>query len=233
MTAAPVVLEYARSQSFDDPDIRFVFKSLLWMSILSGLCVGMCFLCFTEHLAAYALHMLIFGSIIFVGARSGPAMMRLENSYQVTSGKARLAMDLSATLGIALIGSGPIVYLVVTRQSQVSGEPLLAAGVGVAYGLLAVSTARHVLLYRLLATMCRNLGRNGMARGLLVLGWFKAIYEGVWLACCSLAGALLAVKNEDVGINFAFAALAGAMGFGGVWVWMIVMHAKLLRMAKR
>lgn len=237
MTAPSITLEYASRQTTGMLVGRAVFRSLMWLAVMSGLCVGVCFLCFTEHVAAYALHVLIFATTIVIAVRAGVGFARLEPATGTSSNRLRIAFDLIATMGIIGIGIAPVVYVTVPR-SGAGGEDVMAVLLGIAYALLACTTARHILFYRVLADMCRSIGRVRMARWLLALGWVKTVYEGVWLACCASALVMIGLEQalpfraQDVAIHFAFAALIGAMGFTGVWIWMMIAHGLLLKRAR-
>jgi hypothetical protein len=239
MTAPmPVMaLEYAHPQMLDGAAARKALGWMLMLAILSGLCVAVCFLSFTETFVAWVIHTLIFGVTIAVGFKSGKALMQMIPSVDDPTRTARTALDATALLGIAGIGVSPWVYFL--TQSTSLNDAKFGALLGVAYLLLAVTSCRHVMLYRLLAGMCRQINRYKLAQSLTVLGWFKAIYESAWLGCCALGllvmvGSKLGVgpSGDDVTIFFAMSALAGILGFAFIWIWMIVAHAQLYRLAK-
>ena len=76
-----------------------------------------------------------------------------------------------------------------------------------------------------------------MARSLITLGWFKAIYEFLWLGCCAVTLLMIAAKDvgllgQDAAIFFAVPALFGIAGFALIWIWMMVCHGRLITLAK-
>ena len=192
------------------------------VSILSGLCVGVCFLAFSEVLAAQLFHAAVFTATIVFAMRSGIALSTVAS---IPNQRARVVLDSLAGCGLVIIGIAPLLY----RAGYRSGAaPLILA---IAYFLLAGTTARHIMLYRLLAQMCRQVNREKMAKSLITLGWFKTIYEGIWLGCC--AGALfLADGRGDFAMYFAVAALVGCLGFACIWILMMVLHGKFISVAK-
>src|SRR4051812_12952160 len=181
MTApTPVLtLDYGRPQMLISSEARRAFRLLLLLSILSGLCVASCFLTFTETMVATIIHVLVFTTTIALAVRFGQSMMRVMSWADDPSRGRRLVLDLIALLGVAMIGAAPVAYQFRDTVSD-PAKSLAVALLGVAYGLMALTTARHVMLYRLLAGLCRGIQRPGMARSLVVLGWFKAIYEFLW-----------------------------------------------------
>ena len=240
MTPNIVQLEYAASQSFATRNARRAFKYLLILAILSGLCVGASFLALTENILAGILHAIVFTITIVVAVYGGVALMSFQGASTRGGYGARFVLDLLALAGLAIIGVAPLVYpLVRTGSGNVKTMALLA--LGSAYVLLAGTTVRHLMLYRVLAGACREIGRAGMARQLVALGWCKVIYEGLWLGCCAAALVLVGVNVltansgslDDVVIYFAVASAYGAMGFGAIWVWMIVAHAQLFVLARK
>jgi hypothetical protein len=233
-------LEYAAATPVLDPGARRAFGELLWLSVLSGLCVGVCFLSLTEALLAALLHVTIFAVTIILAVRAGMSVAGLGDGGGAH--RTRMLLDGLAGLGLVGIGISPIVYYIGQGEYWSVIETYGVAALGLSYALLAATTYRHVLLYRVLAEVCRSANHPSLATRLIRLGWGKAIYEGLWLSCCALALLLLSAGStmsgaksdfQDAAMWCAFAALFGAMGFAGIWVWMIVVHAVLLAGTRR
>src|SRR5438046_7906059 len=112
MTApAPVLtLDYAHPQSLGSIQGQIAFRRMFVLSILSGLCVGSCFLTFTETLIAYVIHVAIFTLTIVWAVRAGVGMMQMMSSAEDPSRRGRTILDLLALIGIAIIGAAPVVY---------------------------------------------------------------------------------------------------------------------------
>ena len=236
MTApAPVLtLDYAHPQSLGSIQGQIAFRRMFVLSILSGLCVGSCFLTFMETLIAVVIHVAIFTLTIVWAVRAGMGLMQMMSSADDPSRRRRMILDLLALVGIAIIGAAPVVYHV--GKTRVTDDHLFTAALGTAYSLLALGTARHVMLYRLLAGLCRTINRQAMARSLITLGWFKAIYEVLWLGCCAATLLMIAAKDvglgQDAAIFFAVPALFGIAGFALIWIWMMICHGRLITLAK-
>jgi len=237
---APVpvqTLQYAMPETLVGVDARRAFRVLFIVSILSGLCVGSCFLCFTQNPLAYFVHVALYATTIALAVRGGVLFAKLSPIQGDRRNTVRLILDLIATGGLVIIGLAPIVYLATGDFSGM--EKFAAVVIGLAYLMLAATTWRHVLLYRSLAEICRQINRFGMAKQLIGLGWTKAIYELIWLGCCTLTLFTAAISDhsgnpnlDGVAIYFAFAALVGIGPFAFIWIWMIVTHALLLRLAR-
>lgn len=236
MTApSPVLtLDYAHPTSLGSLQGRIAFRRMFVLSILSGLCVGSCFLTFTETLIAIVIHVAIFTLTIVWAVRAGIGLMQMMSAAEDPSRRRRTVLDMLALVGVAIIGAAPVVYHVgqITNFSQ---DGPFCAGLGIAYSLLALTTARHVMLYRLLAGLCRTINRQAMARSLITLGWFKAIYEFLWLGSCAATLLMVAAKDigldQDAAIFFAIPALFGIAGFAFIWIWMMVCHGRLITLA--
>jgi hypothetical protein len=238
MTANALTLEYAQPQTLDNAEAKAAFRQLLLVSILSGLCVASCFVTFTATIIAAVIHVLIFTATILLAIRGGKSIFRMMSSDDDPSRTWRTIFDILALVGVAMIGAAPVVYHVGMAYQVKNGEAF-AAALGVAYLLMAATTARHVMLYRLLATMCRGTNRRGFAGGLVALGWIKAVYEFLWLGSCGTA--LLLAAGRDMGLPremgdsavfFGFVGLVGVAGYAILWIWMMVVHAHLARLAR-
>jgi hypothetical protein len=240
MTAPiPVMtLEYAHPQSLGSIAARTAFRRMLFLTILSGCCVASCFLVFTETVLGTSVQALVFAITIAMALASGKALLRSVPASDDPGRVPRTALDCVSLVGLAMIAVVPLGYEITKSQALHEWDAPFAGLIGIAYALMTVSTARHVMLYRLLAGLCRAVNHTRMARSLILLGWFKAIYEFLWLGCCAAALLLAAARDvvsNDVGntvVFFAVGALFGLAGYAIIWIWMIVAHAQLLRVAR-
>jgi hypothetical protein len=210
---------------------------MLVLSVLSGLCVASCFLTFTETLIAAIVHLAVFTATIVWALMAGTSLFQLIPPNDDPGRTRRVVMDFAALAGIGIIGIAPL--FVFSKGASATTNLVATSSLAAAYFLMTITTVRHVMLYRLLAGVCRTINRYRMARALLVLGWVKAIYEFLWLGSCAGALMLIAGKELDMpssatemAVGFALAALFGVAGFALVWIWMIVTHALLLRVAR-
>lgn len=233
--AQVVTLNYAVADRLLGEESRPAFRWMLWLAILSGLCVGAAFFTLSGEIFAAGLHIVVFAVTIAIAVTAGVSLDR--NAGDSASGQPALrrTLDLLALCGLVIVALAPVGYhLLINHESETLGQGA-AVVLGLAYALMAGTTYRHLLLYRQLANMCLQISRFSMARGLVALGWVKMIYEALWLGCCAVAllliGSNLHNQADDLAIFIAFAALFGSMGFGAVWIWMIVTHALLLRLA--
>lgn len=232
--AEPVLtLDYSTADTLGIPEARAAFRLMLIVACLSGLCVGACFLAIRLSLEGCIVHAVVFAATIVVAIKAGRQWTKIAPERNTL----QLALDALALCGLIMIAITPTLFAFLKSNNR--DEQIGVGVLGVAYALLALTTSRHVMLYRSLATRCRQINRIRMARGLIVLGWFKAVYEFVWLGCCASALLITAMTHYlgvsdggDVALIFAFGALFGVMGFAGVWVWMIGVHTQLLRLAK-
>jgi hypothetical protein len=242
VTATVLPLSYATAQTLKSAQVYSTFRLLLILAILSGLCVGVCFITLWGDMEAPVVipHLAVFGATLFIAMRGGLRLAQSRDLPDDPSRVVRTVLDCLAGAGLVMIGVAPSVYML-AQNYGIQLDETASAGLGVAYLLLGATTARHVMLYRFLARVCRQVNRHGMAKSLVTLGWVKAIYEGLWLICCAAALLLIAAEDSaanlsidagDYAIFFAVAGLFGAMGFAGVWIWMVISHALLMRLAK-
>jgi hypothetical protein len=232
LPAADVVLEYAGgfgSGSPLDPRCGEAARALVPVAVCSGLCVAVCFAPMAFEMPGAVLHLIVFAATIALAVRAG-AKVRAA----VERGGAMLALDSVAAIGLTAIGVAPVVGL----SQSIDKEPG-AVLLGLAFLAMAFTTARHVMLYRVLARWSAAASPTGYrpaGRGLKVLGWVKAWYEGLWLTCCG--GALLLLGGRSLGsstgsdleaaaVPLAILAFCGCLGYVGVWIWMIIAHARL------
>lgn len=199
----------------------------LGTAILSGLCVGVCFLTLSApRIEIYLLHLLVFAATLACAAIAGRALVFALNSHgSGASYRLGLVLDLVATLGLIVLGTGPILF----GPTQGSNWPEnMSAILALAYACLAVSVPRHVIHYRRVAMLLAMHG-SVWVRGMRVLGYFKAVYEGLWLSCCAVVLLAATLKaHDDTLIWLAVGAFGGCIGFIGIWAWMIIRHSLLI-----
>lgn len=225
-------LEYATARALDNPEARAAFRNAFYLSILSGLCVGVCFLVLADFPLGWAIHTVVFAVTLWVAVRCGVKLRSLHLSDPWVA--PRTVLDSLAGAGLVIIGLVPTGRLAMEFAGASPGSGS-AAIIGLAYLLLAATTIRHVFLYNYLAAVCRDANRPSLARGLVILGWFKAVYELIWLGMCAGALILLSLGTrpfEDVAISLAFGAFFATLGFGGVWIWMMICHGLLMGVGK-
>lgn len=230
-----VTLNYATAGELLTADARPALRGMLVLSILSGLCVAAAFFALSGGLFASVVHIGVFAATITIAVRSGGQLAELTGGDRTT--RIRLTLDIIALAGLIVIGLAPIGYLFLISRDSNDVAPWAVSLLGVAYALLAGTTYRHLLLYRVLAGLCVQINNMKTAKSLIVLGWVKMIYEAIWLGSCATALLLVATNAmrsyEGVMLNIALVALIATLGFGGLWIWMIVAHALLLRLAGR
>ncbi len=232
MSATPaLVIEYASSENIAsiDPGLVAASKPMLWTAILSGLCVASCFVTFTQHPVATMLHVIIYVAILAAGGLAG-------SRFRPAGVGARTMLDLVASIGLVGIMLAPVFApLFMTGHLGAKGGLIM---LGICFLLMAATTARHVMLYRAVSQMLLRVGRRGLSRSFLVMGWVKTIYEGIWLMCCALP-LMMIDRNlpgrgtEEFAIFLALGALFGCGGFGLIWIWMIISHSMLLAAVKK
>jgi hypothetical protein len=230
-----VQLEYAAPRPVLGQEYRSLFRQHLVLAILSGLCVGVCFLSLQAEPIFLPLHLAIFVATIVLAVKTGRSLQVLSGSAAITF-NVRFLMDVGALLGLAIIAVAPLGLLVDAEGALKSTG---VSCIGLAYGLLAAGSVRHIILYRTLAGIARETSHFRMAKWLKALGYVKTVYEGIWLGCCATTLFLIAFNDsvslkisDDVLVGFALASLFGAMGFTAIWIWMVVAHALLLRLAR-
>jgi len=232
-----MTLEYARPMTLNSIEGYIAFRRMLFLSILSGACVGSCFLTFSGGYIGAGIQLVIFGLTLFAAVGAGKALMLAVPDD--SSRFRRMMLDVTALLALLIIGTAPMVLQVALHHDFSTNEPAAPGVIGIAFLLLAISTPRHAMLYRILASLCRSVNRYAMAKALTTLGWFKTFYEMLWLGSCATTLFLIAGKdvlpNEitNATIFFAVVSLAGVLGFGILWICMIVAHTQLLRIATK
>src|SRR4051794_6769413 len=77
LLAEPPTLEYAGTGTIGIPQARSACVLMLIVAILSGLCVGACFLSFSDNVAAHFLHTIIFIVTIVLAIQSGRLLARV------------------------------------------------------------------------------------------------------------------------------------------------------------
>jgi hypothetical protein len=220
----PAVIEYARPVGVDlDPRCGEAARWLVAVAVLSGLCVAVCFAAMAWGTVGAALHVLVFAATLATAVRAAVLMAAAgwRDRY-------RTALDLIAGVGLLGVGVAPVLGWV----SMFSRERVAAVALGLAFALMAGTTARHVALYRALAEWAAA-ARTTLATGLVRLGYAKAVYEGLWLSCCAAALLGFGTEARDPGIVLAVAAFVGCLGYGAIWTWMIVAHVRLAGVLRR
>jgi len=226
--AAANVIDYARPSGEVvalDPRCARVARLMVWLAVLSGLCVAVCFAAMAWGTAGAVLHATVFGATIMVAIRAGVTMGAAGWADQP-----RQVLDAVAGAGLIVLGLTPLFAADLDGSGR--GDPSVFA-IAAAFGLLAATTARHPRLYRQLSQWAAAAGQERFARRLAVLGYAKAIYEGLWLACCTatLLGVVVGAKDDAL-IGLAFGAFFGCLGFVPIWIWMIVAHGKLAQVVR-
>lgn len=201
---------------------------MLGLAVCSGVCVGVCFMAFRGGPAVTALHLLVGAMTLALAVLVGRRLSRAG-----APADRRPLLDMIAGLGLLGVGIAPLGRELLGDDRLGDGAPAL---LGVAFLLMASTTVRHVLLYRMLAADCVDIGRAALARNFNMLGGAKAVYEGLWLGCCGAA--LLAIPvAQSSPVNFflplAMISLFGAAGFAILWAWMIVAHATFYAATRR
>ena len=224
LSAAPV-LEYALPGAGVDPRCVRAARWMVGLAVLSGLCVAVCFAAINWGPFGAVLHLLVFGTTIGVAVRAGAWMAA---AGQV--GRPQLVMDGLAGLGLVGVGIAPVLYHF--HIWRYDGFPAL---LGVSFLLMALTTYRHRLMYRTLAAWSEASNARRLARTLRWLGTAKVGYEAVWLTCCWVPLLLepLIPGGGDAAVAVAVAALFGCLGYGVLWIWMIVSHAQLAGVMRR
>ena len=234
LSVAPEPLDYSVGSTASLHAARPALRMLNLVAILSGLCVGSCFVVLASRadLLANLLHLLVYGATLAFAFIGGMRVARLDAPPLRSA--TRVVLDLVAGVGLLMIAVAPFVLdQFIFRDEWKSG-----AIIGGAFLLMALTTYRHVLLYRGLAQMVAADGYRKSAGWLRTLGWIKCIYEGLWLTCCSTPLVMLLpheVLREVRGgaIFVAFAAFFGCLGFAFIWALMIVLHTRIVVLAGR
>jgi hypothetical protein len=230
----PQPLAYATATS-DGPALADLQPALSWLlavAVLIGLCVGSCFLLMTTHWAAAVLHVAIYGAILFTAVRGSVELAKVGFSRP-----GLFTLDGLAGVGLVLIGCAPLGLLL--RYDTFNLGVLGSMGLAVAFGLLAVTSIRHREFYQKLSYPVRAAGYRKTAIWLQILGWTKAIFETLWLVCCALpplavTGSVFRMRPsfEGIAITAAVGAFFGCFLYAGIWITMIVLHARVLRLSR-
>lgn len=221
----PVVLEYASASDFGASiELRRAFAWMFPLSILSGACVASCLLVMwgDGSIGVCLVHAAIYAATLACAIVAGRAL-----AAGGASDVRMVVLDSVAGAALAAIGFGPLFVDWNTTQRWPVG------GLAVAFTALAVSTPRHRMLYRKLASIVRPTGQEHLARGLRLLGGAKLLFESVWLACC--AGTLACIARDagsGPAILMAYGALFGLAGFFVLWLFAAVVHATLLNASR-
>jgi hypothetical protein len=235
-----VPLEYASALQPLGREHRRAFGLMLWLAVLSGPCVGTCLLVLSNPLIFATLHVLVFAVTIFSAVRAQTALQAVILPHDAARFMRARLLDFAVLLSLAIIGLAAVPLALVPDAR--SNSPRTGAAiciVALAYAVLSIGSVRHIRVYRTLANLCRVAGRRGSAAHLIALGYVKAIFECLWLACCALtlcgiaASRIPSATIPPFTLFAAYGALLGLLGFTGVWIWMVVAHALLFRLANR
>lgn len=234
--AIPVTLEYATATASDDPQLALYARQSTFLAVMSGLCIAVCFLPMMRFPGGRVIHPVIFAGTIFVAVRCGATMTLAADRWPALRSSVRTIFDILALAGLVVIAVAPIF---VTFNDDPAAWQIAAAGA--AYLMMALTAYRHVLLYRGLSRICAELNWRGLARSFVSLGYFKFVYETLWLLCCGLP--LLAwgiseskllgeIHIPDAMVFLAFGAFFGCIGYAGIWIWMIIAHARMISLTR-
>jgi hypothetical protein len=212
-------------------------RSLLISSIFAGLCPASCLLLLSTENIVGAIAMSVAFGTCAVFAAKGEAQRRRIVGVQVSSMRlsgSPLLPDIFAGVGLTLVNLAGYVYAIheMTRQAFTSRQNVEAVGmvlVGTGFFLLCVTAWRAVPSWRAHADIARLIGGKRLGKFLRFLGWTKAIYETLWLFCCWAPFVAMGVRPlEEMAVGLAIGALFGLIGFGVIWILMIIAHATLL-----
>lgn len=219
MSSPPAVLEYASARTVGsvDPAMLPVSRYTFGTAVLSGPAVGSCFLLFMEEAWTILPHLGVYILLLYFCVRAGMALRALAAPAWW------MICDGAAAAGLVGIGVSPLVYY---GAGENPSKWMITALAG-CYLLLAVSAWRAAPFYRRLAAWTRPYARR-LAAVQVALGWLKALYETVWLGCCATLLFGVAIEHRlpdsDLLTGVAFTALFGTLGFGAVWLAMMVIH---------
>ena len=222
--ASPVVvLDYSRPATvsgISDPRLCAAARLMVGLAVLSGLCVAACFAAMAWGTPGALLHTLIFAATLLVALRVGVLM-----GAAGALGARQCLLDGIAGIALILIGVAPAVVVFVPELNWERPGTIV---LGITFGALAATTYRHLLLYRALYTWAAAAGQIAFGRRLIALGYTKAVYEAIWLGCCAVSLFAVGLQlGDDIAFYPAVAALLGCLGYGVIWIWMIVAHARL------
>ncbi len=218
---------------------RLMGNSLLVSSIFAGLCPAACLLLLNlENLAGAIMVLVAFGTCAIFAAIAERARLRLAPVIGTPSTSRTLILyDMIAGVGLLLIGVAGVLYgikdsynlLGYDHQSLWEGAQAALAGGG--FFALFLTAWRAIPAWRAQAEFAQLLGAKRLKKFLTFLAWTKAIFETVWLLCCSLPFGLALLQHEsgsDAAIFFAIGAFFGLFGFAAIWLMMIIAHSVLL-----
>lgn len=203
-------------------------RLLLIASILSGLCPGVCLLMLATDGSGVVAGMM---TVIFVTTAVTAAVgdRRLLGADEVVGVDRQALLTRRMFDGIAAAG---LVTLNLAAFVIATGidSAMIAVIVAIGFFLLSISAWRAAPT----GSAHARVGEVGWGRagGLRGLGVIKAFYESIWLGCCWMGIACLAV-NQDAAVFFMFAAFFGLFGFAAIWIAMIVVSALFLQRISR
>lgn len=219
------IVEYDRGGLLSSVHLRAA-RQMLVQSVLCGPAVAMSLAVLSSNVVAVLLHAAVFVWLVLVSVRVGISLRSVPATH-LQAGSPSPAADLAdrvALFCLLILTLAPTVWLAGGfREPSVPAFVTLAA----TFFGLAVTSWRHIPMYRRLSEWSHAIHAPKLARRLRWLGGTKAVIETIWLAACSATLFAAGVANPDVAVLIAFVALFGVFAFGVLWVWMIVEHAIL------
>lgn len=206
----------------------------LTSSIFAGLCPAACFAALNFETALGPLLMTIAFGCCAVNAGLGEYRRRSIRMGTGTLKAGAFKADLVAAAGLLMVNLGGYLYVLEQQGSFARGDGARAfvAGVlAIGFCALCASAWRAVPTWRAHAELAAFARGRKLAKFLKFMGWTKAIYETLWLACCWISLGMFAIGSrewEDPAIFFAIGAFFGLFGFAVIWMLMIITHAILL-----
>lgn len=203
---APAPLNYAAPS----PDSRG-YASVAWAALAAAVLPGACALLLLGlfFLPVVILVPLVAGLIACAGATIWLMVLMVRRGTGIVS------LELIAAIGFLFIALVPVIH-----------ETAMLVGLG----CLAMASVRHIPVYGALSRWCRALGHRHTADVVRVLGFSRAVYECCWFGIM-VVWALTSLMHMRLGLDAI--AYYGLYGYGALWIWMIVSHARLVQVLGR
>ena len=237
-------MEFARFASDNRRSLIVGSRNALITGCLSGLCPASCILWMAvdrKYVAAIPVTLVFLATMVYairtqfaLGGLTFPAAERVRKADPARF-PFRMS-DLAAAVGLIML------CIAACLGSERTESAFDFSFLATAFTLLAATAWRFVPEWRAQGVIVRCLrnGKRGVGNGFSTLGWFKAIYETLWLGCCAVALWCIAASEadwgsswSDTGIMIAFGALFGLAGYGILWITMITMHTRLFLAVRR